>query len=115
MTIAVRAPSNKLYITRNCFALVEQQILVNSEGQSIAVASLPWSLLTLLVMNPGRIVPYSEIIRVVFGDVPHTVQSVATLMARLRKYFKDLGIDDESIHKAFTSFRGKGILFVPES
>ena len=101
------------YITDSCYVVPQRYVLVNNGKQSERLADLPWKLLNCLMRHQDTKVEYDRIYIEVWGDPYHDSGDVATVMHRLRQYFKKIGVDDEDLKDVFQTFRGDGLLFTP--
>lgn len=101
------------YITESCYVIPQRYVLVNHDKQSERLADLPWKLLDCLMRHQDTKVKYDRIYVEVWGDPYHDSGDVATIMHRLKKYFRDIGVDDDELKEVFQTFRGDGLLFTP--
>lgn len=113
MTINTANQYNLYYITKTCYVLPGNQILVNNGKKSKQLAELPWKLLWCLMQQHGVQVKYTEIYTEVWGDPHHNPQNVATVLNRLKEYFRSIDVTDSELESVFITARGSGITFIP--
>ena len=113
MTAKDNRQDNLYYITETCYVLPGEFILVNNGKQSKKIADLPWKLLYCFMQRYGMLVRYEDIYVEVWGDPQHKHDDVTRVMHRLRKCFREVGVDDEMLDKVYITTPKKGITFKP--
>lgn len=104
---------DRFYITETCYWLSKRYVLVNNDKQSGKLSELPRKLMECLMKHPEVKIVYATIYNEVWGDPHHDPSAVAQVLLRLKKYFKNIGVDDQELSDVFQTLRGEGILFIP--
>lgn len=108
--------SDIVYLSTNCYLDNSSMEIVNvlHSDSSIALQQQPWRFLKALTDNPGQVISYRDLCKILgFGEgEKHSSKLVNNLKAKVVAALREAGIEDSELKQIITR-RGKGYRFNP--